>query len=142
MKKIKVLMDTNILLTYVSGREDNYTEAIEDIIESCVEEESEGYVAFHSLSIIWYVSRKHPEEERRQWLQEICELLTVVSADQKEVLDAISNKDFKDFEDCLQDKCAKMPGCDYIITANTKDYIQSEIPAVTPTKFLEIMRKS
>lgn len=68
MKKIKVLMDTNILLTYVSGREDNYTEAIEDIIESCVEEEIEGYVAFHSLSIIWYVSRKHPEEERRQWL--------------------------------------------------------------------------
>lgn len=28
MKKIKVLMDTNILLTYVSGREDNYTEAL------------------------------------------------------------------------------------------------------------------
>lgn len=69
-----MLLDTNVLLTYVSGREDDYSDSVEKIINYCVEEEVNGFVAFHSLSIIWNVARKRPEEERRQWLQEICEI--------------------------------------------------------------------
>ena len=139
MKEMKVLVDTNVLITYVSGREDDYAECIEKIINYCVEEELNGFVAFHSLSIIWYVARKHTEEERRQWLQEICEIFTVVAADQTEILDAIAREDFQDFEDCLQDKCAKMAECDYIITANTRDFMKSEIPAISPSDFIKMM---
>lgn len=32
-----------------------------------------------------------------------------------------------DFEDCLQDKCAKDIGADYIITCNVKDFENSEL---------------
>ena len=70
---------------------------------------------------------------------ELCELLTVTGASQNEILDAVKREDFKDFEDCLQDKCAKESACDYIVTANIKDYSNSEIPAVTPDRMLEII---
>ena len=44
-----------------------------------------------------------------------------------------------DFEDCLQDKCAKEVGADYIITCNTKDFEESEVPAVNPKEFLKLI---
>ena len=48
----------------------------------------------------------------------ICKILTVVGADQGEVIKAIENSDFKDFEDCLQDRCAVSVAADYIVTRN------------------------
>lgn len=44
---------------------------------------------------------------------------------------------FKDFEDCLQDRCAKGIGADYIITRNARDFAGSAVPAVSPEEFLE-----
>ena len=46
-------------------------------------------------------------------------------------------EDFSDFEDCLQDECAKQVFADYIITRNTDDFLTSEIPAISPADFLE-----
>ena len=45
--------------------------------------------------------------------------------------------DFPDFEDCLQDECAAQNHADYIITRNTGDFSNSNVPAITPSDFLE-----
>ena len=45
--------------------------------------------------------------------------------------------DFPDFEDCLQDECAAQSHADYIITRNTDDFSNSNVPAITPSDFLE-----
>lgn len=42
-----------------------------------------------------------------------------------------------DFEDCLHDECAVQNSADYIITRNTDDFANSNIPAVTPADFLK-----
>ena len=55
---MKVLIDTNVALNYLSGRDDPYKEESEEIMRLCAEEQIEGYLAFHSLSTIWYVTRK------------------------------------------------------------------------------------
>ena len=135
---IRILVDTNIALTYVSGREDRYSASSEQVMRLCAEEKVMGFLAFHSLSIIWYVTRKIPENKRREWLRQLCEMLIVIGATQDEVLAAIDRDEFSDFEDCLQDKCAKTAGCDYIVTANIKDYDQSEIKAVSPDDFIKL----
>ena len=67
-------------------------------------------------------------------------IFTVASATQEEIIAAIENNDFIDFEDCLQDKCAKQVGADYIITCNIRDFENSEIPAITPDKFFQIFK--
>ena len=72
----------------------------------------------------------------------LCNILTIVGTGQDEIIDAIQNEQFKDFEDCLQDKCAKEAGCDYIVTANLRDFTNSEISAIAPDELLRIiMRK-
>ena len=135
---IRILVDTNVALTYVSGREDRYSASSEQVMRLCAEEKVMGFLAFHSLSIIWYVTRKIPENKRREWLRQLCETLIVIGTTQDEVLAAIDRDEFSDFADCLQDKCAKTAGCDYIVTANIKDYDQSEIIAVSPDDFIKL----
>lgn len=138
---MRVLIDTNIALTYVSGREDPFTGEVDTIMRKCAEEEIEGAIAFHSLSTIWYASRKLPDATRRDWIKQICELLTVSGADNKAILDAIGHTDFKDFEDALQDCCAGAFHADYTITANIKDFKGvSNIPALTPKEFLALVQ--
>ena len=102
--------------------------------------ECTGYIAFHTLSTLWYVLRKWEDRERRQSLRAVCEIFSVASASQSEILEAIDNDRFADFEDCLQDKCAKEVGADYIVTCNVKDFNESEIPAITPAQFLKLMK--
>ena len=72
-------------------------------------------------------------------LEIVCDLLTIVGASQEEIVDAVQNKSFKDFEDCLQDKCAKDAGCDYIVTANIRDFKESEVPAIPPDELLKLV---
>ena len=80
--------------------------------------------------------RKKPDKERRYYLRDICKIFSVASASQTEIVDAIEKATFSDFEDCLQDKCAKEVGADYIITINEKDFADSEIVAINPSEFL------
>ena len=139
---MRALLDTNILITYLSGREDPYAAECEQIVQMCSDEAMEGVVAFHSLSTIWYMTRKAPEEMRRGYIKQICVLFSIAGADNESVLKAIENQEFRDFEDALQDCCAAGSACDYIITANIKDFTNhSTIPAITPDAFITLMQK-
>ncbi len=56
----------------------------------------------------------------------------------KELIKAIKMAEFKDFEECLQDRCVENIKAEYIITRNVKDFEGSTVQAVPPEKFLEI----
>lgn len=137
---MKVLVDTNVIITCLSGREDEYSEASEEIMTMCADEKIEGYVAFHSLSTIWYWSRRYPEFSRRSWMRRVCTIFKIAVADNASVLSAVDNYNFRDFEDNLQDCCAVSAGCDYIVTVNVKDYEHSRIKAITPMELVEIVK--
>lgn len=101
-----ILVDTNIILDFLTMRQPYYDDA-RSIIRMCAEERLEGYLAFHSLPNIFYILRKsHSEADRRKMLRKICLVLKVASASHDKVCDAIENDAFSDFEDCLQDECA------------------------------------
>lgn len=137
MKNMVVLIDTNVLLNYITNREETYLEQSIKFVEMCAKGEITGYIAFHTLSTLWYVLRKRSSKQRRENLRDICMIFGVASASHSEILDAIEKDSFEDFEDCLQDKCAKEVGADYIVTVNEKDYYNSEIPAINPADFIE-----
>ena len=136
---MRVLLDTNIILTHLTGREDKYTEEIDKIMESCCSGEIEGYMAFHSLSIIWYVLERHHNASRRELIKNVCEYINVVGCSQEAILEALDNDSFPDFEDNLQEKCAEGVSADYIITANTKDYKESDVKALSPDYYLKLI---
>lgn len=137
---MEALIDTNVLITFLTDREDPYLKSSYKIVEFCSNGKIKGCMAFHSLSIIWYVLRKQDRERVRKVLLELVNIVSVVGADQNRIREAIKMDDFKDFEDCLQYECAKTAGVDYIITGNVKDYKTiSDIRVVTPDEAVGIV---
>lgn len=140
MQNIISLIDINVIINFITKRDDPYKDACFEVIKSCAENVFDGYIAFHSLSIIWYVIRKQETEEKaRAWLRDICDILMVTGATHKQVKEAIKNSDFRDFEDCLQDECAVHVNADYIVTCNAKDFQHAKTSVVTPDVFVKII---
>lgn len=70
MQNLVVLIDTNILLNYITNREDKYLSESIKIVELCASGKLNGYIAFHTLSTLWYVLRKRNDKERRENLRD------------------------------------------------------------------------
>ena len=137
MKNIIALIDTNVIINFITKREDPYKDACFELMKLCAENVFEGFIAFHSLSIIWYVIKKQESEGKaRAWLNNICDMLTVTGATQEQIKEAIKNANFKDFEDCLQDECAVHVNAAYIVTCNVKDFKNAKTRVVTPDYFV------
>lgn len=136
-KNMVVLIDTNVILNYITDREDRFRDSSKMVMELCSKGKADGYIAFHSLSIIWY-SLRIPDEGKRMWLKDICKMLTVAGASHEQVLDAIDNVQFKDFEDCLQDECARMVGADCLVTCNLKDFQSAKTKVYSPDEFVAL----
>lgn len=132
------LIDTNVVLDALLQRTPHNESALA-VLERCAAGEIDGYLAFHSLSILWYVLRRNPET-RRRWLLETCDILTVAGASHDAAVRAIMQEDFADFEDCLQEKCAEAVDADYIVTRNTADFAVSSIPAVLPEAIIKMLK--
>lgn len=133
-----ILIDTNVIIDFLITRKP-FFDASSKVIAKCANGEMTGYIAFHSVSNLWYILRRVPEDKRRRWLADICGFLKIAGTSHKEVLRAIQMAEFKDFEDCLQDRCAKSVNAEYIITRNVEDFSKSEVPAMLPEDFWELI---
>ena len=88
---------------------------------------------------IFYILRKdYSEKERREVLLNLCKIFDVEGIDKVKLTLGLINKNFLDFEDCLQMECAKSYGADYIVTRNVSDYVTSEVKAVYPKDYLRL----
>lgn len=134
-----ILIDTNVLLDVIARREP-YIIFSEKVIDLCRQEIINGAIAGHSVLNAMYVLRKNfTLAERKEIFLSLCEFLYVESIDFGKIIQALKNDDFSDFEDCLQMQCALSLRADYIVTRNVKDFAASEIPAVTPEEFFNIL---
>lgn len=131
-----LLIDTNVIIDYLSERE-GFFEPADKIMKFCSRDDVQGYVAFHSLANLWYILRHKLDSERRKLLMTICSLLQITGASHSEVVAAIKNEAFKDFEDALQDKCAAAVHADFLVTRNVKDFAFAETKVITPADFCQ-----
>ena len=79
-------------------------------------------------------------KERREILSNLCSIFDVEGIDKSKLISGLQNEDFSDFEDCLQMECAKAYGAEYIVTRNLNDYKVSEIKAILPRDYLELLK--
>jgi len=134
-----VLLDTNIIIDHLVSRQP-FSDNSNKILTLCFHQKCEGYVAAHTIPNIFYIIRKQfSENERKKMLIELCEFIEVAGIHKNQILNALTNEDFKDFEDCLQVECAKLVHADYIVTRNIDDFLNSSIPAILPEKFLQMI---
>ena len=139
MNAMVILIDTNVILDYLTSRKP-FVDIANDVLDLCFQQKCSGYIATHSITNIFYILRKQfSVSERKKLLIDLCEFIEVAGIQKEQVIDALTNEDFDDFEDCLQVECAKMVNADYIITRDIEDFSTSEIPAILPKDFLEII---
>lgn len=135
----RILIDTNILLDYLLTREPFYVDA-SNIVSICVDGKVKGCIAAHSISNMFFILRKdYNVKERREILINLCSIFDIEGIDKGKLISGLQNEDFSDFEDCLQMECAKVYGAEYIITRNIDDYKASEIKAILPKDYLELV---
>ena len=135
---MKVLVDTNVIMDALIGRQPYFDDA-DTIIKLCADKKVGGYLAAHTIPNLFYILRKYfSEDDRRTALLQLCEIFVIEGIDSQKIITAIGNKNFTDFEDCLQDECAASAGVDYIITRNIKDFLNAKIEAILPSDFLKI----
>ena len=136
---MRVLIDTNIILDALTGRQP-YFENADKIIKLCADKKLDGYLAAHSISNIFYILRKDLSvDDRRAVLINLCDILTVESVDSVKVLSALKNSKFDDLEDCLQNECATAVKADYIVTRNIKDFKDATVAAILPEQLLSVI---
>lgn len=135
---MRVLIDTNILLDFLLGREPYFSNA-DKIIGLCADKKIQGFMAAHSIPNIFYILRKDmSQEERREVLLNLCDILTVEGIDSVKIVASLRNSAFSDLEDCLQSCCAERIRADYIVTRNIKDFSLSKVSAILPEDFLKM----
>ncbi len=140
MKNMAVLIDANLILDVLQKRTP-FSDSSEKVLTYCASGKLKGYIALHSVSNIFYILRKHySAEDRRRLLLGILDFLQIANAQHSDVINALLRNDFPDFEDCLQDECAKQVNANYIITRNVADFSTSDTPALTPVDFLKIIK--
>ena len=136
-----ILFDTNIILDILEKRQPFY-EASKSVLEECISNDIRGFIALHSVSNIYYILRKRfSVSDRRKLLLDHLDLLQVAGTDHEHVKNALQRECFSDFEDCLQDECAKQVHAEYIVTRNITYFSTSDIPAVTPEDMLKIFHR-
>ena len=132
---MKLLIDINVILDVVLGREPWLNEASR-LLSALEDGEAEGYVAAHTITTIHYiVAREKGRQTAAQAVSDVLRVVRVVpitSADfQQALVLGIS-----DFEDAVQAAAALQIGADYLITRNTKDFKASPVEVRTPGEAL------
>jgi predicted nucleic acid-binding protein len=137
MNAMVILIDTNIILDYLTARQP-FTDNADKILDLCFRKKCSGYIAAHSITNMFYILRRQfSASERKKMLLELCEFVEVAGIQKKQVIDALINEDSDDLEDRLQVECARMVNADYIITRDINDFSTSPIPAILPEDFFK-----
>jgi predicted nucleic acid-binding protein len=132
---MKLFLDANVILDLIIKRKP-FFEDIAKIVTLYEDRKCKLVTSSVSFVNCNYILGKNIKKEKVLYnlkiLRSFCSILEVSQSE----IDISLNSNFNDFEDAVQHYCALKNNCDYIITRDSKDFKNSEIPFLTPTEFL------
>lgn len=134
---MKVLVDTNIIIDALTGREP-FREAAEQIFMLAANQIEDLYITASSVTDIYYLIRKHlhDSEQSKNAIAKLFELFYILDSTAEDCQEALL-LDIKDYEDAVISSCASRNRMDYIVTRNIKDYKKSRVQAILPENFIK-----
>jgi predicted nucleic acid-binding protein len=134
---MRVILDTNIVIDAVASRLP-FSKGAEQIILLTARQSLVSAITASTASDIYYLVKKYLKDTAATTaeLKKLFILVDIISVDRSDCLAAF-NTGMTDYEDSLLAICAKKWNADFIITRNTKDFIASPVPAITPEEFLK-----
>lgn len=136
----KVFFDTNILVNWListnSCHEDSAT-----LIKQCLQGKIKGYVSSHSLTDVFYITRKHfSVDDRKSFLSLIIDRFNIIPEYANMFSAVIHDPNNKDLEDGLQIQCAEKEHVDYLVTENLKDFFGSRVKVLSAQSAVSELR--
>ena len=131
-----LFIDTDVIIDFLIDRKPFSREAA--IIFTLIEQNKlKGYASSLTFSNLYYVLRKFESHTKVILkLDSLSKLLAILKVDDRIIRNSISSG-FPDLEDSIQYYCASdNKKIEVIITRNTKDYKNSDLPVMTPGDFL------
>ncbi|MCC5848544.1 MAG: PIN domain-containing protein [Verrucomicrobia bacterium] len=129
-------MDTNIFLDVLLNREE-WVDTSRDVLNRLEQNPGVGWIAWHTLSNLYYIGRKIVgEEQTRAVMWRIVRSFEVCPAHGRIAVSALELP-MADFEDALQVAAGVAAKADWIITRNEDDFKKSPIPALSPERSLQ-----
>ena len=129
-----VFMDTNVVIDFLADRQPFSLYAAR-LFDLSVNGKMSIYISAASYNNIYYILRQSLTNSATikllADLSEMTEITDVTSAIIRQSL----KTDFKNYEDAIQYYCAlSIPGIDFIVTRDTKDFKKSTLPVLTPAE--------
>lgn len=133
-----ILLDTDVLIDVALNRTPHFEPASAVLLE-CEKRTVQGFVAWHTLSNLYYLVSAAKESEARRFLEELVVFIDVVPTARDDFRYA-ARLAMRDLEDALQVAAATACGAEVIVTRNVRDYVRSPIRAITPAALLRQIR--
>lgn len=133
---MKVLFDTNILLDVLLSRK-GFAENSLACMELAERRRIKGFVSASALTDVYYIMQKvlRDREFALDGLRRLLKILEVLPVDRKDIGLAV-NLGWKDFEDSVQYAVARRRRISCILTRDSNGFALSDIPVISPDKFL------
>lgn len=134
---MRLLFDTNIILDIALMRNPYYNDSA-NVFRKADNTLIFGFVTATTITDIYYIAKKDKGHKIAiDFISNLLQIIDVIGID-KEIIIGSLHTEFTDFEDAIQSIASSYNTIDYIITRNTKDFIDSEIKAISPTDFLNL----
>ena len=135
---MNIFFDTNVILDYLIPT-NSFHEDASKIVKSVFEGKINGFISAHSMTDIFYISRKYFSlEDRRQFLLLIASAFEIITENRDDFIAVLNAESFFDLEDGLQIKCAENANLDYIVTENLKDFKSASVTALNISSVLSL----
>ena len=140
MGKIKLFLDTNVLLDHLANREGFYEDAAA-IISMINDGYVEGIVTSLSIVNCAYVLPKH--YNRKDVMNQIRKIIRIFSISEinADTLEQAVDMNPNDFEDAVQYISSLHYHPDFIITRDKKGFKDIDIPVLSPAEFIAESKK-
>lgn len=131
---MKLMLDLNLLLDVVQQREPHYATSAQ-VLNYALENHT-GCIAAHAVTTLHYLVNKYVDSRKADELIDWLLRCFAVCPARKSTFQRARALKFADFEDGVVCACAEQESCDYIITRNSSDFVNSTVPILTPGEFI------
>ena len=136
MGKMKVFLDTNVVVDFCAERKPFYEKAAA-IFEMAHQKKTTLVVSSLTIVNMAYVIRKvMPRELVMRKIKKLIQSCQIASIDKETVLSAVTSCAM-DFEDAVQHFSALQAGADLIITRDPNGFKDFRLPVMSPSQFID-----
>ena len=136
---MRVLLDTNVVLDLLLGREP-FANLAKEIFILIEQKKIDGFLVPTSITTIYYLlNRQLDKNSSNDAIKTLLELFEITKLDKEVLLNSLKNNGI-DFEDSVIYTSGDFSDIDIIITRDKKGFKNSKVKVFTPSEFLKFQK--